>query len=182
VYNCVITIPNYITSFRFGLHFIALFLAFQGQFLISFLLFVVLSLLDKADGELARHYRQTSVFGRYFDGFVDKTVSLTWMAFFSMRLEYFPQWLFFIIFSRDMIGEGLRQYAAHMKLSTSGNILGKIKVVCQMVGTALCFLLLLPQFYQFAPVIGGSITVLFGGAALLGLLSLWSYVNGLLRK
>ena len=95
------TIPNYITIFRFILvPFIvmALLSGYVGAALIGF---VVAGVSDGIDGFIARRYNQGSELGAYLDPIADKLLLVSLFVVLGFVKEL-PVWLVVIVVSRDI--------------------------------------------------------------------------------
>jgi cardiolipin synthase len=96
-----VTIPNYITIFRFILvPFIvmALLSGYVGAALIGF---VIAGVSDGIDGFIARRYNQGSELGAYLDPIADKLLLVSLFVVLGF-LEELPVWLVVIVVSRDI--------------------------------------------------------------------------------
>ncbi|UXN60579.1 CDP-alcohol phosphatidyltransferase family protein [Phyllobacterium zundukense] len=95
------TIPNYITIFRFILvPFIvmALLSGYVGAALIGF---VIAGISDGIDGFIARRYNQGSELGAYLDPIADKLLLVSLFVVLGFVKEL-PVWLVVIVVSRDI--------------------------------------------------------------------------------
>lgn len=95
------TIPNYITIFRFILvPFIvmAVLSDYVGAALIGF---VIAGISDGVDGYIARRYNQRSELGAYLDPIADKLLLVSLFVVLGF-LEQLPVWLVVIVVSRDI--------------------------------------------------------------------------------
>ncbi|QND52558.1 CDP-alcohol phosphatidyltransferase family protein [Phyllobacterium sp. 628] len=96
------TVPNYITIFRFILvPFIvmALLSNYVGAALIGF---IVAGVSDGVDGYIARRYDQRSELGAYLDPIADKLLLVTLFVVLGF-LKELPVWLVVIVVSRDIL-------------------------------------------------------------------------------
>ena len=84
---------------------------------ISLALFIIASLTDFADGYIARHYNQTTDFGKFLDPLADKLLVLAAMAMFC-QWGVFPAWALMIVLAREFAVSGLRMVA-----SQKGNVI-----------------------------------------------------------
>ncbi len=108
---------------------------------ISLLIFIVASLTDFVDGYIARHYNQTTDFGKFLDPLADKLLTLAAMCMFC-EWSVFPAWALMIVLTREFAVSGLRMVA-----SQKGNVIaagwsGKVKTASTMVG--LCIMMAIP--------------------------------------
>jgi len=121
-------------------------------------IFGLAALTDYLDGYFARRRNQVTRVGILLDPLADKL--LTAAAFLSLvELGAVPAWMVMIILGREFAVTGLRNVAAGRGLLVPASVLGKGKMVAQVV----CILLLL---------LGRRYTVL----QLPGLLALWVVV------
>ena len=109
---------------------------------LSLALFIIASLTDFLDGYIARHYNQTSDFGKFLDPLADKLLTIAAMSMFC-EWGKFPAWALMIVLTREFAVSGLRMVA-----SQKGNVIaagwsGKVKTASTMVG--LCVMMALPQ-------------------------------------
>lgn len=103
--------------------------------------FVIASLTDYVDGQIARKWNQVSDFGKFLDPLADKLVTIAVMTVFC-EWGRFPAWALMIVLAREFAVTGLRLIAVG-----KGNVIaaawsGKIKTASTMVG--LCALLVFP--------------------------------------
>ena len=117
----------------------------QGQaglwMYLSLAIFIIASLTDFLDGYIARHYNQTSDFGKFLDPLADKLLTIAAMSMFC-EWGVFPAWALMIVLTREFAVSGLRMVA-----SQKGNVIaagwsGKVKTASTMVG--LCAMMALP--------------------------------------
>lgn len=104
-------------------------------------IFILASLTDTLDGYIARHYNQTTDFGKFLDPLADKLLTLAAMCMFC-QWNVFPAWALMVVLTREFAVSGLRMVA-----SGKGNVIaagwsGKIKTASTMVG--LCVMMALP--------------------------------------
>lgn len=108
---------------------------------LSLAIFIIASLTDFLDGYIARHYNQTTDFGKFLDPLADKLLTIAAMAMFC-EWGVFPAWALMIVLTREFAVSGLRMVA-----SQKGNVIaagwsGKVKTASTMVG--LCAMMALP--------------------------------------
>ena len=122
----------------------------------SLAIFIIASLTDFVDGYIARHYNQTSDFGKFLDPLADKLLTLAAMCMFC-QWGTFPAWALMIILTREFGVSGLRMVA-----SQKGNVIaagwsGKVKTASTMVG--LCAMMALPGIPLLNGIVIGMIVV-----------------------
>jgi len=96
-----VTIPNYITIFRFILVpfvVMALLSGYVGAALIGF---VIAGISDGVDGYIARRFDQRSELGAYLDPIADKVLLVSLFVVLGI-LKELPVWLVIIVVSRDI--------------------------------------------------------------------------------
>ena len=105
--------------------------------------FVIASLTDYVDGQIARKCNQVSDFGKFLDPLADKLLVISAMAMFC-EWKVFPAWALMVVLAREFAVSGLRMVA-----SSKGNVIaagwsGKVKTFSTMVG--LCLMMALPGY------------------------------------
>ena len=117
----------------------------QGQaglwMYISLAIFIIASLTDFIDGYIARHYNQTTDFGKFLDPLADKLLTIAAMAMFC-EWGVFPAWALMVILTREFAVSGLRMVASQKGSVIAAGWSGKVKTASTMVG--LCAMMALP--------------------------------------
>ena len=108
---------------------------------ISLALFIIASLTDFVDGYIARHYNQTTDFGKFLDPLADKLLVVAAMAMFC-EWGVFPAWALMIVLTREFAVSGLRMVASQKGTVIAAGWSGKVKTASTMVG--LCIMMALP--------------------------------------
>lgn len=108
---------------------------------ISLAIFIIASLTDFIDGYIARHYNQTTDFGKFLDPLADKLLTIAAMAMFC-EWGVFPAWALMIILTREFAVTGLRLVAVQKGTVIAAGWSGKVKTASTMVG--LCVMMALP--------------------------------------
>ena len=108
---------------------------------ISLLIFIVASLTDFVDGYIARHYNQTTDFGKFLDPLADKLLTIAAMAMFC-EWGVFPAWALMVILTREFAVSGLRMVASQKGSVIAAGWSGKVKTASTMVG--LCAMMAFP--------------------------------------
>lgn len=151
------TTASKITLIRVG--FIPVYMIFmylsQGvpnswQIWTALVIFIVASLTDYVDGQIARKYNQVSDFGKFLDPLADKLLTIAAMAMFC-EWKIFPAWALMIVLTREFAVTGLRLVAVGKGVVIAAGKSGKIKTASTMIG--LCVMMAFPQF----PVLNGFI-------------------------
>ena len=100
---------------------------------ISLAIFIIASLTDFVDGYIARHYNQTSDFGKFLDPLADKLLTLAAMCMFC-QWGTFPAWALMIILTREFAVSGLRMVAGPKGKVIAAGKSGKFKTASSMIG------------------------------------------------
>lgn len=107
----------------------------------SLAIFIIASLTDFVDGQIARKCNQVSEFGKFLDPLADKLLVIAAMAMFC-EWGVFPAWALMVVLAREFAVSGLRMVAA-----SKGNVIaaawsGKLKTFSTMIG--LCVMMAIP--------------------------------------
>ena len=107
---------------------------------IALIIFIVASLTDFADGQIARRKHLVTNFGKFADPLADKMLTMTAFVF-LISLNLAPAWVVAIIVCRELAVTGLRLILAENKGQVlAAKMPGKIKTTTQML--SIIFLLL----------------------------------------
>src|ERR1700694_3721721 len=101
--------------------------------------FIVFSLTDPPDGEIARRRGTVSDFGKFLDPLADKLFVLS-VLIVLVQEGLVAAWVVIVIFSRALIITLLRSVAATQGRVIAAAPLGKTKTVMQMLAVALLIL------------------------------------------
>lgn len=129
-------LPNKLTLFRVILIPFFLFFLLTGyggaySRWIALGIFVVASLTDLLDGQIARKYHLVTNFGKFMDPLADKLLVCSAMIAF-VELGQMPSWIVIIIISREFAISGFRLVAADNGIVIAASWWGKFKTVSQM--------------------------------------------------
>ncbi len=145
--------------------------------LICCVLFILASITDTLDGNIARKQHLISDFGKFMDPLADKAlVNSALIVLAVYKSLYLPAIVVVLFIIRDLAVDGLRFIAASRGEVIAANIFGKIKTVSQMVVIPFIFLNGFP--FNFISVEAASIftTVLISISCGLSLLSGGIYI------
>lgn len=109
---------------------------------ISLALFVIASVTDFIDGQIARKCNQVSDFGKFLDPLADKLLTIAVMTVFC-EWGRFPAWALMIVLTREFAVTGLRLVAVGKGTVIAAGWSGKVKTASTMIG--LCAVLVFPQ-------------------------------------
>ena len=98
---------------------------------ISLAIFIVASLTDFIDGYIARHYNQTTDFGKFLDPLADKLLTIAAMTLFC-EWGVFPAWALMIVLTREFAVTGLRLVAVQKGTVIAAGWSGKVKTASTM--------------------------------------------------
>ena len=104
--------------------------------------FILASLTDYIDGQIARKCNQVSDFGKFLDPLADKLLTIAAMCLFS-EWGKFPAWALMIVLTREFAVTGLRLVAVQNGTVIAAGWSGKVKTASTMVG--LCVLMAFPE-------------------------------------
>ena len=102
-------------------------------------IFVIASLTDTLDGYIARHYNQTTDFGKFMDPLADKCLVTAAMLWFVENGQM-PAWMLLIVICREFAVSGLRMIASDKGRVIAAGWSGKVKTASTMVCVVLMFL------------------------------------------
>lgn len=104
--------------------------------------FILASLTDYVDGQIARKYNQVSDFGKFLDPLADKLLTIAAMVMFC-QWQMFPAWALMIVLTREFAVTGLRLVAVGKGVVIAAGKSGKFKTASSMIG--LCVMMGFPQ-------------------------------------
>ncbi len=108
---------------------------------ISLAIFMIASLTDYIDGQIARKYNQVSDFGKFLDPLADKLLTIAAMCMYC-EWGIFPAWALMIVLTREFAVSGLRMVAGPKGKVIAAGKSGKFKTASTMIG--LCAMMALP--------------------------------------
>ena len=103
--------------------------------------FILASITDYVDGQIARKRNQVSDFGKFLDPLADKLLTIAAMAMYC-EWQIFPAWALMIVLTREFAVSGLRMVAGPKGKVIAAGKSGKFKTASTMVG--LCAMMALP--------------------------------------
>ena len=99
---------------------------------IAVAIFVIASLTDMLDGQIARKYNLITNFGKFMDPLADKLLVCSAMIA-LIELDRIPAWVVIIIIAREFIISGFRLVASDNGVVIAAGWWGKVKTVVQMI-------------------------------------------------
>jgi CDP-diacylglycerol--glycerol-3-phosphate 3-phosphatidyltransferase len=103
--------------------------------------FIIASLTDYVDGQIARKCNQVTDFGKFLDPLADKLLTIAAMVMFC-QWQMFPAWALMIVLTREFAVTGLRLVAVGRGTVIAAGKSGKFKTASSMVG--LCVMMGFP--------------------------------------
>lgn len=123
---------------------------------VSLGIFILASLTDYVDGQIARRHNQVSDFGKFLDPLADKLLTLAAMAMYC-EWGVFPAWALTIVLTREFAVSGLRMVAGPKGKVIAAGMSGKIKTASTMLG--LCAMMAFPGANVLSTVVIAMIVV-----------------------
>ena len=105
----------------------------NGWMWASLAVFIIASLTDYIDGQIARKCNQITDFGKFMDPLADKLLTLAAMTMFC-QWNRMPAWAVMIVLTREFAVSGLRMVAAPKGHVIAAGKSGKFKTASSMVG------------------------------------------------
>ena len=118
--------------------------------------FIIASLTDYVDGQIARRCNQVSDFGKFLDPLADKLLTIAAMVMFC-EWGQMPAWALMIVLTREFAVTGLRLVAVGKGKVIAAGWSGKIKTASTMIG--LCVLMAFPTIGLVATIVNVVIVV-----------------------
>lgn len=118
--------------------------------------FIIASITDYVDGQIARKFNQTSDFGKFLDPLADKLLTIAAMAMFC-QWGKMAAWALMIVLTREFAVTGLRLVAVGKGKVIAAGWSGKIKTASTMVG--LCVWMAFPGVVILGNIIVGIIVI-----------------------
>ena len=123
---------------------------------ISLGVFILASVTDYIDGQIARKFNQVSDFGKFLDPLADKLLTIAAMVMFC-EWGSFPAWALMIVLTREFAVTGLRLVAVGKGKVIAAGWSGKVKTFATMVG--LCVMMAFPTVSLLGGIVIGVIVV-----------------------
>lgn len=101
------------------------------NYYLAAIVFIVASITDLFDGEIARKYHLVTNFGKFMDPLADKM--LVSAALICLTPKMIPSWVVIIIISRELFISGFRMLAADQGIVLAAGWWGKFKTAFSMV-------------------------------------------------
>lgn len=132
-------LANKLTVLRVILIPVFLVLLYVGFPFIALAVFIIASITDYIDGNLARKRNMVTDFGKFMDPLADKMLVFAALIWFTAAGN-FPVWAMVIVAAREFAVSGLRMLAASSGKVIAAAWSGKIKTATTMVCIIIMFL------------------------------------------
>ena len=123
---------------------------------LSLAVFIIASLTDYVDGQIARKCNQVSDFGKFLDPLADKLLVIAAMVMFC-EWGKLPAWALMLVLTREFAVTGLRLVAVGKGKVIAAGWSGKVKTFSTMVG--LCVWMAFPHIDLLGTVVTAVIVV-----------------------
>ncbi len=123
---------------------------------LSLAVFIIASLTDYVDGQIARKWNQVSDFGKFLDPLADKLLTIAAMTLFC-EWGQIPAWALMIVLTREFAVTGLRLVAVGKGKVIAAGWSGKVKTASTMVG--LCAMMAFPTISWVSLVVTAVIVI-----------------------
>ena len=129
---------------------------------LSLALFILASITDYVDGQIARRCNQVSDFGKFLDPLADKLLTIAAMVMFC-EWGKMPAWALMLVLTREFAVTGLRLVAVGKGKVIAAGWSGKVKTASTMIG--LCVLMAFPTVPLFMYLVTAEIvlTTIYSG-------------------
>ena len=117
---------------------ISLYLGYPSTNYVGLAIFIAASITDFIDGYIARHYDQTTDFGKFMDPLADKLLVLAAMLWF-VDLGQMPAMVVFVVLVREFAVSGMRMVASEQGRVIAAGWSGKVKTASTMICLCLMF-------------------------------------------
>lgn len=108
----------------------------QNNYMIAGAIFIIASISDFVDGQIARRCNMVTDFGKFVDPLADKLLVMAAMLCF-VEINFIPSWVVIVILAREFIVTGLRVLAASAGVVIAADKIGKLKTTTQMIALVL---------------------------------------------
>ena len=129
-------LPNKLTMFRVILiPFFVVFLLVEITAVdkwIALAIFIIASLTDFLDGQIARKYNLVTNFGKFMDPLADKLLVCSALVC-LVAVDRIPAWMVIVIIAREFIISGFRLVASDNGVVIAASYWGKFKTTFQII-------------------------------------------------
>ncbi len=126
-------LPNKLTTLRVILIPVFMVLLLTGRNYWALAVFIIASLTDFLDGQIARKHNLVTNFGKFMDPLADKLLVFSALLIF-IQTGQMAAWAVMIVLTREFAVSGLRMLAASDGRVMAAGWSGKIKTTCTDIG------------------------------------------------
>ena len=108
------------------------------QYIIAGVIFLVASVTDCVDGNIARKYNLVTDFGKVMDAIADKVLVNATLIVLACN-DLIPDVIPVVIVTRDIFVDSIKMVAGSKGKAVGASVLGKLKTICMMTGMTLVF-------------------------------------------
>ena len=158
-------LPNKLTLLRVILvpvFMAVLYLDFAGAAWVALVIFIIASLTDLLDGQIARKYNLVTDFGKFADPLADKMLTTAALLWFVENGQM-PAWALLVVLIREFAVSGLRMIASDKGRVIAAGWSGKVKTASTMVCIVIMFIPGLPAIINTLCVWIIALTTLYSG-------------------
>ena len=124
--------------------------------ILALAIFILASITDYIDGQIARKFNQVSDFGKFLDPLADKLLTIAAMTMFC-QWGRMPAWALMVVLTREFAVTGLRLIAVGKGTVIAAGWSGKVKTASTMIG--LCVQIAFPTLVLADWIVVGIIVV-----------------------
>lgn len=168
------TTANKLTLLRVLLIPVFMVLLMMGHGWWALAVYILASVTDFVDGYIARHYNQTTDFGKFADPLADKLLVFAALVIFVERGQM-PAWAVVIMLAREFAVSGLRMLAASESRVIAAAMSGKVKTFSSLV----CICIMLTPLCELAL---GPVTLNWVCVAVMVVTTIWSGVEYFIKN
>ncbi len=150
--------------------------------LLALITFLLASVTDTLDGQIARKLKIVTNLGKFLDPVADKLlVSAALISFVELDTINVPAWMVVLIISRDFVVSAIRMVAASEGVIISPTYFAKFKTSVQFIAIVYVLLILVIMerglFSNYTSLLTGSVYWVMLITALLTVVSSFSYIK-----
>lgn len=139
----LLVFPFYQVGFKFPVYSIADTIKIDLKYIIGGIMFLVASITDFVDGNIARKRNLVTDFGKVMDAIADKVLVNGTLIVLATN-NFIPAIIPVVIVTRDIFVDSIKMVAGGKGNVVAASWMGKVKTICMMSGVTLTFFYNLP--------------------------------------
>ncbi len=139
----LLVFPFYQVGFKFPVYSIADTIKIDLKYIIGGIMFLVASITDFVDGNIARKRNLVTDFGKVMDAIADKVLVNGTLIVLATN-NFIPAIIPVVIVTRDIFVDSIKMVAGNKGNVVAASWMGKVKTICMMSGVTLTFFYNLP--------------------------------------